>query len=120
MNFDEQAEALAGLAIHTVMDDHWWKEFGFSKRPKRGRFFDKFINKDQLAIETFLVRELTLVSMIDLVETIKAKHLPDALTGKLTIRVLAEVFVPWHRADFFFRCRRLFGVHQARLPRICK
>jgi len=45
-----------------ILDDYFWKIFGYKKRPQRGSWFNKFINQDKLNQEIFLRRELLIVS----------------------------------------------------------
>lgn len=50
-----------GLASSIIMDDNLWKLFGYKKRPKRGAFFNKFINDKRLKTEMFLLREMYII-----------------------------------------------------------
>lgn len=54
---EEIAEGLAIAASKVLMDDYTWKYFEYNGRPKRGRIFNEFIDKEELKKETFLLRE---------------------------------------------------------------
>ena len=44
-------------AFKFVLNDDTWKKFGYSRRPKRGSFFNRFVSKEKFIKETFLSRE---------------------------------------------------------------
>jgi hypothetical protein len=52
------ASCLLVYSLRLISDDYVWQLFGYKKRPKRGAWFNKFINQDKLNQEVFLRREL--------------------------------------------------------------
>ncbi|WP_433752293.1 hypothetical protein [Paenibacillus amylolyticus] len=61
-NIEDLLSELTGISSRMVLDDWTWRVFGYKKRPKRGAFFTKFINKSKLIRETFLIREIFIMS----------------------------------------------------------
>ena len=57
------SDQLAMLGSNVILQEIIWKQFGFNKIPKRGLFFDKFINKEDLNREYTFQREIFLVTI---------------------------------------------------------
>lgn len=49
---------LVGTFYQLLKTNELWQWFGFSKPPKRGRFFERFVPADKLSRERFLEREI--------------------------------------------------------------
>jgi hypothetical protein len=49
---------VVGAAAAVVLDDRVWRAFGFKGLPRRGKFFDRFVGKEQLGKERFLGTDL--------------------------------------------------------------
>lgn len=76
-NLTEQAQALVSMITHSIADDDNWKIFGFKSRPVRGKIFNHFIDKSLLEREQFVAREIALLSIIDVIESIKKTDISD-------------------------------------------
>ncbi len=101
MNFDDQISLLTNITTNSAMKDENWRTFGFKGRPKRGLVFNRFINKSTLAAEKFMFKEMILLSIIDVIEAIKHKNLPDDIKFMLILSVLAKTFIPLFHAEIF-------------------
>ncbi len=53
---------LCATSFKIILDDDVWRSFGYKNRPKRGAFFNKFINKNTVLAEKFLAREIFIFS----------------------------------------------------------
>ena len=49
---------VVGAATEVLLDDRVWRAFGFKGLPRRGKFFDRFVGKEQLGKERFLTTDL--------------------------------------------------------------
>lgn len=99
--FEEQTEYLADVVILASLDDERWKRFGFKGSPKRGILFDRFVNKDKLAIERFVLLEIALLALIDVICAINDKGFTDDLRGSLTLATLTKVYAQYKNAKVF-------------------
>lgn len=54
---------LTGLIARIIIDEWTWRAFGYKSRPRRGRFFNRFVDPEALAEERFLTQELLFVSL---------------------------------------------------------
>jgi hypothetical protein len=87
---DRCADLLCAAVLQCVLDDQMWRNFGFKGRPRRGSFWDRFIDKDRLTVERFLVREFTVVALASTARALCAH--PDAgVTGALLARVFDRI-----------------------------
>ena len=100
-NINEQTLYLASLIAGAVIKDEHWKLFGFKERPKRGKFFEKFVSKNELIKENFLIRELFLLSTIDVIEAIKNKDIAKEDKILYIIGVLSQLFLPLSQSKLF-------------------
>lgn len=58
---NEIENLILGLSSQMVLDNWSWKIFGFKSRPRRGAFFNRFIKKERLVKEIFLIREFFII-----------------------------------------------------------
>jgi hypothetical protein len=58
----QKCVASTSLVTRTMLDDNTWRAFGFRRRPRRGAFFNRFIERRKLERETVLLRELSAAS----------------------------------------------------------
>lgn len=86
---------LAGLVARNVLDDWAWHSFGFKQRPRRGRFFDRFVDPEVLAEERFLIQEFFLI-LLRRVSRAVAVLLPEPQNIAIFARVL-ELLVDGNR-----------------------
>ena len=100
-NLNHSVSLLIGWIAKASLDDEHWKIFGFKSRPKRGRAFDKFIDKNKLAKEDFLMKELFLLSTIDVIQAIKSKNLSEENKLTYLIGVLSQLFLPFSQSKIF-------------------
>lgn len=101
MNFEEQTDFLAGLVFNTMVDNENWKIFGFKSRPSRGRVFERFVNKSKLAAESFVIKELALISIIDVIEATKRKSINDFTKIALVVSFTAKVYKQLYSVEIF-------------------
>lgn len=59
----EFVSCLLLYSTRLILDDYFWQLFGYKKTPRRGSWFNKFINKYRRNQEVFLLRELLIVSI---------------------------------------------------------
>lgn len=59
----EFVSCLLTYSARLILDDYFWQLFGYKKTPRRGSWFNKFINRNKLNQEIFLLRELFIVSL---------------------------------------------------------
>ena len=71
MDINELSYLGLGWIGQTLFNDNVWKAFGFSGRPKRGKFFDFLVPKQKLNIERFLFKELFALSLVDIAQAVK-------------------------------------------------
>ena len=57
-SLDLQCVSVFSIIGDCVLRDEHWQTFGFSKRPRRGKLFDVFIDPNKLQQEKILAREL--------------------------------------------------------------
>lgn len=100
-NINKHTLYLSGLIAGAIVKDEHWKIFGFKKRPKRGKLFEKFVNQSKLAKEKFLIKELSLLSTIDVVEAIKNKDITEEDKLLYIIGVLSQLFLPLSQSKIF-------------------
>jgi len=101
-NFKEQVRALAGIVSTAIQHDGNWKLFGFESRPVRGGIFNIFVDKDLLERERFIIRELALLSIIDVIESIKQNNTTNEENKVvLIVGVLSVLRDPFFKMDFF-------------------
>ncbi len=84
-NSETFAKFLNSLSSGLITDDNVWKLFGYKKCPKRGLKFEKFMNKDKLKVEKYLLRELYLVCVVN---GIYSLDVTNELKYKILLRVL--------------------------------
>lgn len=72
MSAMDYSEYMVSIASWFISSDDTWISYGFKKRPKRGSLYNRFINKEQLAIERFINREIFIFCIYQ-----GAKHLSD-------------------------------------------
>src|SRR4030095_2701798 len=80
------SEVLAGMVAGGVLNEWIWKVFGFKRRPRRGQFFDRFVDPGVLAEERFLKQELLLVALVMVKQSLLA-----LLPFEMAVAVLARV-----------------------------
>jgi hypothetical protein len=68
---NDTAVFLAAQAFTPILADELWQDFGYEKRPRHGKFFNKFFDKDKLAVEHFIVREMTALAFLDIVAAVR-------------------------------------------------
>lgn len=68
---EDTAMYLAVQASTPILSDDLWKDFGYPRRPRRGKSFDRFMDKDELAVEHFIVREITALAFLDILAAVK-------------------------------------------------
>ena len=56
-SLDLQCASVFSIIGECILRDEHWQAFGYPKRPRRGRFFDVFVDSDKLKQEKVLVRE---------------------------------------------------------------
>jgi len=100
-NINKLVQYLVGLIAKTAINNNNWKLFGFKSLPKRGNFFNRFIDKSLLEKENFLLKELTLLSIIDILEAIKRTNINLDYKLLLIIGVLSEVYIPLSQMNHF-------------------
>lgn len=83
---EDFAIVLTRIIYGNVCDDWAWHCFGFKRRPKRGAFFDRFIDPEVLAEERFLKQELLVVTL-----TKVGQSLLSLLSAHMGIAVYARV-----------------------------
>jgi hypothetical protein len=59
---NQLAREMAMESIQTIREDKVWRLFGFKKAPKRGSYFNRFVNKEKLMLERFFRKELFILS----------------------------------------------------------
>lgn len=91
-NLNQSVSTLSSFIAHAMMDDRNWQMFGFKSRPKRGKIFDRFISDARLAKEKFVLRELLLFSMTDIIQAIKAVELEETDKLLYLVGVLSTLF----------------------------
>jgi hypothetical protein len=101
MNINDHTLNLAGLITRTSLEDGHWKIFGFKSRPKRGRIFNKFVDKTVYAKERFVLKELTLLSTIDVIVAIKQKNMSEEDKLLYIIGVLSNLYLPLSQSNIF-------------------
>ena len=57
------AKRLTAGVLQSVLYDEQWRTFGFKHTPRRGRVWDRFVDKERLRIEYFLRREFAIVAL---------------------------------------------------------
>ncbi|MEK7761207.1 MAG: hypothetical protein AAB433_06485 [Nitrospirota bacterium] len=62
---------LSALACSAAIKEELWRSFGYKRRPRHGKFFLRFLNKEKLAVENFILREATALAFIDVLAGIK-------------------------------------------------
>jgi len=98
---DESILALTGFALRSILDNEYWKLFGYKSRPKRGKLFKRFVDDKKLTKETFIEKELLILSIIDVVKAIKTSNLSEDEQIIYLTGVLSGLFSPLHESDFF-------------------
>jgi len=98
---DQSILTLTGFTLKALLDKEYWKLFGYKSRPKRGKIFKGFVNKSKIAKETFIEKELLLLSLIDIVEAIKISNLSEEEKILYLTGILSELFTPLHKSGFF-------------------
>ncbi len=100
-NINQRILYLSGLVAGAIIKNEHWKVFGFKERPKRGKFFEKFVDQSKLAKEKFLIKELFLLSAIDVIETIKNKDIDEQDKLIYMIGILSQLFLPLYQSKIF-------------------
>lgn len=59
------------FASGMCLDNNIWRLFGYKKRPKRGSFFNRFINEKKLFTEKFILREIYIICIINAISFIE-------------------------------------------------
>ncbi len=57
------AKRLSAGILQSVIYDQQWRTFGFKHRPRRGRMWDRFVEKERLKVEYFLGREFAIIAL---------------------------------------------------------
>lgn len=89
---NQSVSLLSSFVARTMLDDQNWQMFGFKSRPKRGKVFDNFISDARLAKEKFVLRELLLFSMTDIIQAIKSVELEETNKLLYLVGVLSTIF----------------------------
>lgn len=89
---DAVARELAFGVFQSVLHDQQWRTFGFKGHPRRGSLWDRFISKDRLALESFLLREFAILAIAQTTRTIKRRLAPD-WTTLIVARVLSTLLI---------------------------
>ena len=90
---DECARHLALGVLQSVIHDDQWRLFGFRGTPRRGRVWDRFINQDRLAFETFLRQEFVVVALAAVCRSIRrglARQWAAPVLGRVLSVVIAR------------------------------
>jgi len=89
---NQSVATLSSFIARTMLDNKNWQMFGFKSRPKRGRIFDRFISDARLAKEKFVLNELLLFSMADIVQAIKTADLEETNKLLYLVGILSTIF----------------------------
>lgn len=100
-NLNKRVLYLSGLVLKNFLSNESWKLFGFKSRPRRGEIFRRFVNKTKLAKEDFFVKELILLSIIDVILAIKKQGIEEDNKSLYIIGVLSELFSPLSKSKIF-------------------
>ncbi|MFA5348985.1 MAG: hypothetical protein WC309_01275 [Candidatus Paceibacterota bacterium] len=100
-NINKHTLYLSGLIAGAIVNNEHWKIFGFKKRPKRGKIFERFINQSELIKENFLIKELFLLSTIDVIEAIKKKDIAEEDKLLYVVGVLSRLSLPSLQSNIF-------------------
>jgi hypothetical protein len=73
---NDVVEALSTVVAHVMVDDTLWRVFGYKSRPKRGAFFRRFVDKQKLEIEDFILRELLVLALNDVMRAVR-RNFPE-------------------------------------------
>jgi hypothetical protein len=84
-----EAEDLAREMFTTVAEvtlaDSTWNYFGYKGRPRRGKIFLRFVDKQALEEEDFLLREFMVVTLVEMSSSIR-----DAISADLISSIVAR------------------------------
>lgn len=100
-DINQSVIALTGFIPRALLDNEYWKIFGYKSRPKRGKIFRRFVDRSELAKEDFLEKELMILSMIDVIKAIKDKDTTEENKLLHLVGVLSNLFSPLQESGFF-------------------
>ena len=63
VSLDLQCVSVFSIVGECMLRDEHWRAFGYRKRPRRGKFFDVFVDSNELEQEKVLVREFWAVAL---------------------------------------------------------
>jgi hypothetical protein len=75
------------LIVRPIMDEWTWQALGFRCRPKRGRFFDRFVSDEVLQKQTTVCQELLCVSVAEVAHWL-CSHVGEDKAVQITARVI--------------------------------
>ena len=88
---EEFALYVASISAKVVMDNWMWRIFGYKRKPKRGSFFNKFIDQTKLIQENFILRELFICNVATAVISLP-NTCSIALQSKIASRAIDIIF----------------------------
>ena len=91
---EEIARALLGASTQLALHDWQWRVMGFDGCPKRGSLFNRFVARERLAREAFLIRELAIVGISEGQRIVR-----EEVSGEAARRVGAWIVWAWDNAE---------------------
>jgi hypothetical protein len=76
--------AILFSALQALFDEELWCMMGFRKRPRRGRWFRRFVKPQQLALEDFFKRELVILAFSQMAKSVKRRCSREVSTPVLS------------------------------------
>lgn len=85
MQIEQFAGSVIGVSVEIFKSPVLWRSFGYTSKPTRGAFFERFVNPQKLARERFLKREFLVLALEK-----QTRWIRDRLEHSTAIAVVAR------------------------------
>jgi hypothetical protein len=107
---EEFALYVASISAKVAMDVWMWRIFGYKRIPKRGSFFNKFIDQTKLIQENFILRELFICNVATAVIS-----LPYTCSNELKSKIASRAIDIIFSQDGMLESFNFNSIHEALL-----
>lgn len=83
-------DELTYFAVQPLMDDNVWRYYAYKKRPKHGSLRKKLFPKS-FELENFIIKQLLIMGVIDIICGIKQSNIPNETKLSLTVGVIDRI-----------------------------
>lgn len=104
---------LSGTAMHPLLTDEIWQNFGYKKCPKKGNIWSKLFHK-KFELENLITKEILTMGLIDTLDGIKKSNKSTDIQLLISIGVIDKFLsTTKHLFDSFSFMENLFSTYSS-------